>query len=147
VSSIIVLLWCVRKREKRWAAAQIYCDSKKHRLGTFGTKQEAALAYDSRARQCGEDKLLNYESIAAAEEAAVQAQAEPILQHDMCAGPKKPKPCPSSGFYGVCPNNKRWKAMTDDPLRRQKSPPRHFRHQAGGSTRIRLEGKQAVREG
>jgi hypothetical protein len=28
------------------------------------------------ARQCGEDKLMNYESIKAAEEASVQAQAE-----------------------------------------------------------------------
>jgi hypothetical protein len=31
--------------------------------GTLGTKQEAALAYDRRARQCGEDKPLNYESM------------------------------------------------------------------------------------
>jgi hypothetical protein len=44
--------------------------------GRFDTKQEAALAYDRQARQCGKDKLLNYESIAAAEEAAAQAQAE-----------------------------------------------------------------------
>jgi hypothetical protein len=29
-------------------------------LGLFDTKQEAALAYDREARQCGEDKLLNY---------------------------------------------------------------------------------------
>jgi hypothetical protein len=76
---------------KRWAAYIRY-GGKKHNLGTFDTKQEAALAYDRKARQCGEDKPLNYESITAAEEAAVQAQAqaEHILVHDMCAGPKHP---------------------------------------------------------
>ena len=45
-------------------------DNKRHHLGTFATKQEAALAYDREARQCGKDKALDYESIAAAEEAA-----------------------------------------------------------------------------
>jgi hypothetical protein len=59
--------------KKRWIA-QIHYDSKRHNLGTFDTKQEAALAYDREARQCGEDKLLNYESITAAEEAAANAQ-------------------------------------------------------------------------
>jgi hypothetical protein len=48
-------------------------DSKQHNLGSFNTKQEAALAYDREARQCGEDKPLNYESIEAAEEAAAAA--------------------------------------------------------------------------
>jgi hypothetical protein len=51
-------------------SAKIYYDSKNHSLGSFDTKQEAALAYDRAARQCGEDKLLNCESIAAAEEAS-----------------------------------------------------------------------------
>jgi hypothetical protein len=78
------------------------------RRGNGRCKQEAALAYDREARQCGEDKLLNYESITAAEEAAVQAQAEHILLHDMCAGPKQPKPRPASGFYGVSANGHRW---------------------------------------
>jgi hypothetical protein len=56
----------VTANKKRWKAMIKY-DGKQHSLGTFDTKQGAALAYDSKARQCGGDKLLNYESIAAAE--------------------------------------------------------------------------------
>jgi hypothetical protein len=99
----------VYAEKKRWAA-KINYDGKRHRLSTFDTKQEAALAYDRAARQCGEDKLLNYESIKAAEDAAVQAQAEHILVHDICAGPKQPKPRPASGFYGVYASLNRWTA-------------------------------------
>jgi hypothetical protein len=62
----------VSAAKKRWRA-QIFYDGKQYRLGTFDTKQEAALAYDRReARQC-RSCLLNYESIAAAEEAAEAA--------------------------------------------------------------------------
>jgi hypothetical protein len=100
----------VHANKKRWTAHICY-DNKNRNLGTFDTKQEAAFAYDRKAMQCGKDRLLNYESIKAAEEAAVQAQAEHILVHDMCAGPKQPKPRPASGFYGVCASNgKRWTA-------------------------------------
>jgi hypothetical protein len=96
---------------KRWKSYIRY-DSKQHTLGYFDTKQEAALAYDRKARQCGEDKPLNYESIKAAEEAAVQAQAGHILVHNMMsAGPQQPKPRPASGFYGVSASRKRWKAQ------------------------------------
>jgi len=92
----------VGAKGKRWQA-QLSYDSKQHSLGYFDTKQEAALAYDRKAMQCGKDKPLNYESIKAAEEAASQAQAEHALT-------KQPKPRPSSGFYGVSASKKRWTA-------------------------------------
>jgi hypothetical protein len=95
----------VYANKKRWRA-EIYYDSKQHYLSTFDTKQEAALVYDRAARQCGEDKLLNYESIKAAKEAAVQAQAEHTLVHL-----KQPKHFPASGFYGVSADSKRWSAQ------------------------------------
>jgi hypothetical protein len=62
----------VRAKGKRWAA-EISYNRKQHHLGTFDSKQEAALAYDTEVRQCGKDKPLNYESIEAAEEAAAAA--------------------------------------------------------------------------
>jgi hypothetical protein len=95
----------VNANEKRWKA-QVRYNSKDHYIGSFDTKQEAALAYDKEARQCGEEKPLNYESIKAAEEAAAKAQAEHKLTH-----PTQPKPRPPSGFYGVSANKERWKAQ------------------------------------
>jgi hypothetical protein len=51
----------VTAKGKRWKA-QINYASKLHYLGTFDTKQEAALACDREARQCGKGKPLNYRS-------------------------------------------------------------------------------------
>jgi hypothetical protein len=90
---------------RRWTAQIIY-GGKQHHLGTFDTKQEAALAYDRAAREHGEGKKkLNYDSIEAAEEAATQAEAEHTLVHGMVAE-RQP-----SGFHGVSASGKRWTAQ------------------------------------
>jgi hypothetical protein len=47
-------------------------------IGSYRTKEEAACAYDREARQCAEEKLLNYDSLEQAEEAAERAHAERI---------------------------------------------------------------------
>jgi hypothetical protein len=78
--------WKENRKGKQWRV-QIYYDNKRHYLGSFDTKQEAALVYDREARQCGFVKPLNFESMAEAEEAAIEgaeaaaaeAKAEQIL--------------------------------------------------------------------
>jgi hypothetical protein len=59
---------------------KIQYDSKNHNLGSFDTKQEAALAYDTEARRTGLSKQLNYMTIEAAKEAAVQALSLHVSQ-------------------------------------------------------------------
>jgi hypothetical protein len=91
---------------KRWAAYISY-GGKQHRLGCFGTKQQAALVYDREARQHGGgEKPLNYESIEEAEQGAAEAKAEHALAHP----PQEVRARPSSGFYGVYANGKGWQA-------------------------------------
>jgi hypothetical protein len=82
--------------KKRWKA-EIYYGGERHSLGTFDTKQGAALAYDRAARACGEAKPLNYDSMKAAEEAAAEAQTE-MFADALVAGPLQPKPQPASGY-------------------------------------------------
>jgi hypothetical protein len=70
---------CTAKNEKSHAAS-ITRNGKTCFLGRFGTKEEAALVYDTQAREIigmnpQSTLSLNYETIAAAEEAATQAQA------------------------------------------------------------------------
>jgi hypothetical protein len=87
---------------EHWTAQIYYYDGKleHHSLGTFDTKQEAALAYDREARQCGEEKPLNYEGMEGAEEAATKAQAEyGVCAHARPTAAKTPRP--ASGYYGT----------------------------------------------
>jgi hypothetical protein len=86
----------------RWAA-KVHYGGKHHYIGSFSTKQEAALAYDREARRCGENKALNYDTMEQAEETAAQAKAEYTRVHG-------PRARPESGYYGVCADEHRWRA-------------------------------------
>ena len=59
----------------RWQAWIKY-GGKRHYIGSFRTKQEAACAYDQEARRCGEEKPLNYSTLEQAKAEPDQARAE-----------------------------------------------------------------------
>jgi hypothetical protein len=97
----------VRAIRKRWQAVIRY-GSKQHNLGSFDTKQQAALVYDREARvHGGGEKPLNYEIIEQAEQAAAAAEAEHALAHP----PQQAvRARPASGFYDVSASKSRWVA-------------------------------------
>jgi hypothetical protein len=66
-------VYASRKRWAAWASATSGGKKDHHYLGTFDTKEEAALAHDVAARQAGGNRKLNFESARAAEEAAAAA--------------------------------------------------------------------------
>jgi hypothetical protein len=74
----------VYARGNQWKAQIVY-GGNYHYIGTFDTKQEAALAYDTAAREHGGGKMkLNYESIKAANEAVEHVHTLRFLQM-LCA--------------------------------------------------------------
>jgi hypothetical protein len=95
---------------KRWKA-RITHNGKKHHIGSFGTRQEAALAYDNAARQCGEDEPLNYDSIAVGEADAAKHKAKADIEFAKQARTAAQLVArPESGYYGVRQSGDRWTA-------------------------------------
>jgi hypothetical protein len=144
----------VTAQGKRWKAT-IWYDSKRHNLGCFATKQEAALAYDTAAREHGGGKMkLNYVSIEAAEEAAAHAQAEHSCQP---SGPKKACQT-SSGFHGVRAQGKRWSVNIcyggkrhyigtfDTPQKAALAYDRAAREDGGGKATLNYESMEAAED-
>jgi hypothetical protein len=96
----------VTRNRNRWHA-QITTDGKQHNLGTFATKEEAALVYDRSVRQCTEHKPLNFDTLVQAEHAAVEAKAK-FIHMSRASQPNRQRP--TSGFCGVKASGKGWKA-------------------------------------
>ena len=83
----------------RWPA-KINYGGKRHHLGSFATREQAAHAYDEAARKHREDLPLNFATSALGSAAAQQAAAQ--------AAPAQPRG--ASGFYGVYVHGNRWQA-------------------------------------
>ena len=71
-----------------WNARINIIDGQQRYCGSFGTKEEAALAYDRAAREHRPDLPTNYESIEAANQAADQVE----VRHELAWQPQQPRP-------------------------------------------------------
>jgi hypothetical protein len=92
---------------KRWQASISY-GGKQHYLGVFGTKEQAAHAYDEAARMHRQEAPLNFTSTEEGAKAAAQTEAKHAREAPAPAS--GPRARPASGFYGVSARGKRWKA-------------------------------------
>ena len=91
----------------KWQAQTTYA-GKKHKLGSFCTKEEAAAAYDTAAEQHQSEYsgvVYNFESAEAGDAAA--AMPTPRLETTA----QRPRPMTKSGYYGVYANGSKWQAQ------------------------------------
>ena len=99
----------VTAKGSKWKT-QITYAGKSHYLGTFRTKEEAAAAYDTAARQfkSGESGVVyNFESAEAGDAAAAMATRLPETTERTKTRPK------TRGYYGVTAKDSKWHAHID----------------------------------
>jgi hypothetical protein len=91
----------------KWKANLRY-NGKKHYLGLFNTKEEAAAVYDKAVREHrGSAAVCNFATAEEGEAAAAAAVGEWERQQPAA----QPKPRPKPGFYGVSANSSKWQAQ------------------------------------
>jgi hypothetical protein len=103
----------VRASGSKWYA-MIFNEGKRQHLGSFRTKEEAAVAYDEAARKFKQGTggvVYNFETAEAGEAAAKAAVAVWEVKNPLQPKPKtKTKPRPVSGFYGVAGDDSLWRS-------------------------------------